>query len=209
VTQPYVAKRRSLRRDRKDDTVARQQLVARTVLDGQVVEFVPVTRTVADKTAAPSLTPLRIHRGQLTQQKFDKLISLLRVGVYLHIACRSVGISDTTFYNWSAAGKAIYETDETSTDWRVTFYLATMQAQAEARAGAEALVYAENPLAWLKAGPGRDKPGDPGWADRSEQHTTVAGDPSAPITITTTWAAQILPAQRQVQNSVTIDEDAD
>jgi hypothetical protein len=36
------------------------------------------------------------------------------------------------------------------------------------------------PLAWLKSGPGRDRPGEPGWTERHE----VVGRPEEPLTFT-------------------------
>ena len=63
-------------------------------------------------------------------------------------------------------------------------------ARAQARAQREAAVAQQNPLAWLRMGPGRERPGEPGWTDaqrtelnasegRSLQFTLVIEEPTA------------------------------
>ena len=41
-------------------------------------------------------------------------------------------------------------------------------ARAQARAAAEIEVRRDNPAFWLRVGPGRSRPGAPGWTDRQE-----------------------------------------
>jgi hypothetical protein len=44
------------------------------------------------------------------------------------------------------------------------FRLAVIQAQAQARLSAEMKALKDDPVAWLKSGPGKELPGVPGWA---------------------------------------------
>jgi hypothetical protein len=56
-----------------------------------------------------------------------------------------------------------------------------LRAGAEARAVAEAEVYKTDKVAWLRLGPGRERPGEPGWTE--SQHVTMSGDPNEPMRI--------------------------
>ena len=42
-----------------------------------------------------------------------------------------------------------------------------LKAAAQARVRAEVQVRKVSPLAWLRYGPGRDRPGEPGWTERA------------------------------------------
>ena len=54
------------------------------------------------------------------------------------------------------------------------------EARAQARVAAETEVRRDNPLAWLRYGPGRDRAGEPGWTERHE----IAGADGAPVRFT-------------------------
>jgi len=51
------------------------------------------------------------------------------------------------------------------------------RAAAEARQAAEWEVRKTNPLAWLRYGPGRDRPGKPGWTDAKQ----ITGEDAGPV----------------------------
>ena len=55
------------------------------------------------------------------------------------------------------------------------FHEEVRQARAQSRVAAEAEVRRDNPLAWLRFGPGRQRPGEPGWTESREHLGQVAG----------------------------------
>src|SRR5687768_9410076 len=80
----------------------------------------------------------------------------IREGTYAWVAAEAAGISRRTFYYWMARGERGEEP---------YVMVATMvhQAQAQARMRAEKWVQKHSPLSWLRFGPGRERPGRPGW----------------------------------------------
>ncbi|MCC6235826.1 MAG: hypothetical protein IT580_24535 [Verrucomicrobiales bacterium] len=85
------------------------------------------------------------------------------------MAAEAAGIGKSTFYRWlqrdESEARGIYH--EFGRDIR--------QARAQARVAAEAEVRRDNPLAWLRYGPGRAGPGEPGWTDSHEVVTRSEG----------------------------------
>jgi hypothetical protein len=59
------------------------------------------------------------------------------------------------------------------------FYREVTRARARARFAAETEVKKENPLAWLRYGPGRERPGEEGWTDSNKVELT--GKDGAPL----------------------------
>src|SRR5262245_28275222 len=95
----------------------------------------------------------------------DKIVTAVRAGSFPYIAARAFGVPPSTHYAWlqqGAQGQAPYRE-----------YLEKVStAAAAARLAAEVEVRRENALAWLRYGPGRERPGEPGWTDRTEHAVT-------------------------------------
>lgn len=102
----------------------------------------------------------------LTHGKAKRLLHYIRNGAFDYVACEAVGIVPVTFYRWLREGK-----DESSVYH--TLYIEVMKARSIARAGAEMTVRKDNPQAWLRYGPGRDRNGRPGWTESVQQNSTV------------------------------------
>jgi len=105
------------------------------------------------------------RRTLLTDEVQATIIKYVSAGAYDYIAAEAVGVTATTFWNWmrwGAKGNPRY----------VAFFEAVTKAKAEARLTAEARVKAENPATWLTKGPGRTRPGRPGWTDSLEVHVS-------------------------------------
>ncbi len=115
------------------------------------------------------------RRTKLTAEVQEGIVDLIRQGAYDYQAARANGIDDSTFRRWMRAGERgnpIYR----------PFCAEVRQARAEARTAAEIQVRKDNPLAWLRYGPGRERPGEPGWTESSK--VEVSGDEARPLRIT-------------------------
>jgi hypothetical protein len=105
----------------------------------------------------------------LTGQVLQALVSHIRRGAYDWVAAEAVGISRRTLYLWlerGQAGEAPF----------AAFAAAVRQARAEARAEAEEWLFANNRLAWLRLGPGRERHGELGWTSPVTSPDTTAPD---------------------------------
>ena len=101
----------------------------------------------------------RGRKTKLTPELQRTIVLYIRAGAFDWVAAQAVGINQDTFYYWlqrGSAGEAPYS----------EFSEAVAQARAESRLAAEVEVRRDEPLAWLMKGPGRDRPGEPGWTDR-------------------------------------------
>lgn len=115
------------------------------------------------------------RRTKLTAEVQEGIVDLIRQGAYDYQAAWANGIDDSTFRRWMRAGERgnpIYR----------PFCAEVRQARAEARTAAEIQVRKDNPLAWLRYGPGRERPGEPGWTESSKVELT--GDKTKPLRIT-------------------------
>lgn len=91
-------------------------------------------------------------------------------GSFLHVAAESVGVSRRTLFGWLERGRDLAVAAEAgeTLDEREVLHVellhAVTMAHAGARVKAEAAVFEQKPLEWLRYGPGRDHgPDDPGW----------------------------------------------
>ena len=139
------------------------------------------------------------RKSKLTPQLTDQLCRHLKAGAFDYAAARAVGISKTTFYRWleigaleeaafasrEEAGEEIGEV-ETSLFW--DFWDKVEQASALARIDAEKRVFTEDPFKWLRYGPGRERPGAPGWTDEST--VNLKGD--QPTEYVLVWNDQVI-----------------
>lgn len=122
------------------------------------------------------------HPGRspkLTPEVQQSIVAQIEDGAWDYVAAENAGIGQRTFYRWledGAAGKAPY--------WQ--FRQAISAARAQARARAERRVLAADPFKWLRYGPGRERPGQPGWTDSQQ----VTGTEGGPVEFTITIAGQ-------------------
>lgn len=113
------------------------------------------------------------RKSKLTPDVQQTIISYVRGGAFAWVAAEAVGISKTTFFRWLQQGEAAESGPYHN------FWLQVRRAHAQARVAAEAEVRRENPLAWLRYGPGRQRPGEPGWTETRE----IAGPDAGPLEI--------------------------
>jgi hypothetical protein len=115
------------------------------------------------------------RRTKLTPEAQASIVKLIRDGAYDYQAAMANCIDASTFYRWMRAGEkadSVYH----------QFCREVRQARAAARTAAEVEVKKDNPLAWLRYGPGRERPGQPGWTESSK--VEVTGDEARPLHIT-------------------------
>lgn len=96
---------------------------------------------------------------KLTAEAQATIVEAIQRGAFDHIAAEAAGVTGRTFRNWMERGA------EEARGLYADFYAAVIQARAKARINAEARVYETEPYKWLRFGPGRDRPGSPGWTD--------------------------------------------
>lgn len=107
---------------------------------------------------------------------YQRMLKLIRAGAFACGAAQAMGIAPETFSRWLSRGRR--EQDGIYRQFRQD----VLRAQAEARVVAEIQVYRENPLAWLRFGPGRSRPGEPGWTDgQSEVQEPDGSQPRRPV----------------------------
>ena len=110
------------------------------------------------------------RKTRLTTEIIDAIAERIRQGTFPYIAAQSVGVARSTFYDWIGRGESGRKPFSELLD-------KVREASAAARHDAESRVFQEKPLEWLRLGPGRSKPNEPGWTDTK----VVAGDPERPI----------------------------
>jgi hypothetical protein len=116
------------------------------------------------------------HRPpKITPDTTATIANAIRAGSWDYEAAQAAGIHRQTFRYWmdrgdqaaalAAAGQSVPRADRPY----LALCVAVTTARAAARVYAENRVYQENPLAWLRMGPGRHRgPTEPGWTDRVE-----------------------------------------
>lgn len=98
------------------------------------------------------------RKSKLTSELIILICDNIRLGAFDHVAAASAGISRSTFYSW------LQQAEQPDADPLFLEFLDKVsQAKATARQVAEARVFQENPFAWLRFGPGKDRPQEPGW----------------------------------------------
>ena len=116
------------------------------------------------------------RKPKLTPETQKTLVAYIRSGAFDWVAAEAAGIAASTFRRWMKDG-------ELGVAAYVGFYEAVREARAAARVAAEVEVRRDNPLAWLRYGPGRDRGAEKrGWTDSKD--VTVKGDEEAPVPVT-------------------------
>jgi hypothetical protein len=125
------------------------------------------------------LTAIKNDTGRpakLTPEVATKICAMIRAGAYSHVAAQAAGISMQTFSRWLT----LAEEEGQHTAYR-EFRIAVMVARAQARATAEIQVRKDKPEIWLRRGPGRERPGDPGWS--ATDKVEVSGPGGGPMRV--------------------------
>ena len=94
----------------------------------------------------------------LTPERQKRICDFITAGGFPHVAAVAAGLSAEKFDFYMARG-ASPKSDKKF----VSFYKAVQSAKATARLTAEIAVMKDDPLEWLKAGPGKEKDGLEGW----------------------------------------------
>lgn len=95
---------------------------------------------------------------KLTPDLEAKILASIRAGSFPHVAAEAWGVPRETFDNWLKLGS-----EKSIRKPYSSFYKNVRQAVATARLKAEMEAYQANPITWLKSGPGKEKPDEPGW----------------------------------------------
>lgn len=114
----------------------------------------------------------------LTPETQAKIVSYIRAGAFDWVAARAAGIAQSTFYLWMKG----------DTPRRAQFRDAVEEARAQARLAAEVEVRKRNPEFWLSRGPGKERPGQPGWGEKTTHE--IVGNDGGPIKSETIAKAQ-------------------
>lgn len=114
----------------------------------------------------------------LTDEIQEKIVAYIRAGAFDWVAARAAGIAQSTFYLWMKG----------DTPRRAQFRDAVEEARAQARLAAEVEVRKRNPEFWLSRGPGRERPGQPGWGEKTTHE--IVGHDGGPIKSETIAKAQ-------------------
>jgi hypothetical protein len=99
-------------------------------------------------------------RYRLTPEIEGQIVSFIRSGGYPWVAAEGAGIPRQVFARWIRRGARA----RSRPPYR-RFYEQVMQARAQARLAAELETRKKDPRYWLTHGPGRERPGEPGWTN--------------------------------------------
>lgn len=111
------------------------------------------------------------RRTKLTPGVHKLIVKHIRGGAFDYVAAQAAGIGYRTFRRWMKSGES-----RADSPYR-QFWQDTEEARAQARVAAENKVFADAPFNWLRYGPGRERPGKPGWTDSKQVDVTTGGEP--------------------------------
>src|SRR6516165_8040445 len=95
------------------------------------------------------------HKPKLTRELETTILSWVRAGGYPHVAAAAAGVSEERWQLWRVRS--------TRREPYKSFFAAIAQAHATARLKAETTTLEQDARFWLKHGPGREGPSNPGW----------------------------------------------
>ncbi len=98
----------------------------------------------------------------LTPERHKAIVAAIRAGAFDWIAAEANGIDRETFKSWMRKGI------RTKREPYLSFVKDVRAARAQARLSAEIEVRKEQPFAWLRFGPGREREGEAGWTESTE-----------------------------------------
>ncbi len=96
---------------------------------------------------------------KLTDEIWKQIVAYVRAGGFPHIAAEACGIPREVFDGWIARAELPTKGARRFRAFRDE----VIQAQAIARLNAEIKVLKDDPLSWLRSGPGRETSSGPGW----------------------------------------------
>src|ERR1700678_4070987 len=99
------------------------------------------------------------HSIELTPELEAKIVASIRAGGYPVVAAQAWGVSKELFERWLARGRR-----KNAREPYRRFARNVDQALGQARLRAEMDAYKDDPKSWLKHGPGKELPGQPGWS---------------------------------------------
>jgi hypothetical protein len=106
----------------------------------------------------------------LTPERHKAIVAAIRAGAFDWIAAEANGIDRETFKLWMRTGT------RTKREPYLSFVRDVRTARAQARLSAEIEVRKDQPFAWLRFGPGRERDGEAGWTESSEvKHSGSVG----------------------------------
>ena len=111
------------------------------------------------------------RRTKLTPEVHKLIVQYIRGGAFDYVAAQASGIGYRTFRRWMKSGES-----RADSLYR-QLWQDVQEARAQARVAAENKVFADAPFNWLRYGPGRERPGKPGWTDSKQVDVTTGGEP--------------------------------
>lgn len=143
------------------------------------------------------------RKSKLTTKLIDQVCEKIKAGAYDYIAAEAAGISQRTFYDWLADAEK-----PDAAPLKIQFSQSVAQARAEARQAAEQAVMKDKPETWLLKGPGREKPGRPGWTNESTVNAEITGAGGGAVVLTLQeWRKQAEKNHQQVAQVLSDFED--
>jgi hypothetical protein len=111
----------------------------------------------------------------------EQILAYIRAGGFPHIAAEAAGLLREVYWKWLKRGR----TKNADASYR-HFVLEVRQAIAQGRLAVELLVRDKDPKFWLKHGPGKETPGNPGWTGEVKPLPLPKGE-SVEITAHPQW----------------------
>ena len=99
------------------------------------------------------------RKTKLTPELHQSIVAYIRAGAFDWVAAQACGIASSTFYLWLQQGDA-------GDPQFVEFSEDVRRARAESRLAAEVEIRRDDPQFWLRCGPGKNRPSEPGWTER-------------------------------------------
>jgi hypothetical protein len=108
--------------------------------------------------------PTALKQWPLTAQAQALILASIRAGAFPSVAAEAAGIPARVFEQWLEWGNPL----DRPRGWRrhkvyTPLCRAVKEARAQARLAAEMHAMQDDPIAWLRSGPGKERPNDPGW----------------------------------------------
>jgi hypothetical protein len=98
-------------------------------------------------------------RHEPTPEITKQIADFVLAGAYQRVAAEAAGVPRAVFLRWLARGRWAGATGPCR-----DLADRVMQAAAQARLLAETKLFVKDPKTWLKSGPGKESPGNPGWS---------------------------------------------
>lgn len=114
---------------------------------------------------------------EVNQDTYKKILMFIEQGCYDYVAAEAMGITADTWYKWLRIGEEQYRDGRRS--YYARFFVDVRTAQSRSRLLAEIEVKREDPRFWLTRGPGKSRPGRPGWTETVH----IGGDEGAPLEV--------------------------